>query len=95
MNINDRFYFILGKEGYVSKNNQSTMVAGYKFLFLFPSSSGYEYFSFSFRNMTHMHKGYACKIFKSGCLEDYKLISQNKNNISKIQNKVTCRGIEP
>jgi hypothetical protein len=50
---------------------------------------------FSFWNMMDMHNGYACKIFKYGCLEDYKLISQNKNNTSTIQNKVTSKGIEP
>jgi len=50
---------------------------------------------FSFWNMVDMHKGYVCKIFKFGCLKDYKLIEQHKNNTSKIQNKVTCKGIEP
>jgi hypothetical protein len=28
-------------------------------------------------------------------LQDYGLTSQNKNNMHKIQNKVTCKGIEP
>jgi hypothetical protein len=37
--------------------------------------------------MMDMHKGYTCKIFKFGFLEDYKLISQNKNNTTKIQSK--------
>ncbi len=50
---------------------------------------------FIFSNMIDMHNGYACKVFKYGCLEDHKLISQNKNNTSTIQNKVTCEGIEP
>jgi hypothetical protein len=50
---------------------------------------------FNFWNMTDMHNGYACKIVKYGCLEDYKLISQNKNNTSTIQKKVTSKGIEP
>ncbi len=49
--------------------------------------------------MTNVYKGYAYQIsnyvaYKNN-LQEYNLVSQNKTNMNKIQNKITCKGIEP
>jgi hypothetical protein len=47
--IHNRFHFILGKGGYISKKkNQSTIVVSYNFYFIFPSFTSYEYSNFQF-----------------------------------------------
>jgi hypothetical protein len=49
MDTNNKFHFILGKEGYISrKKNQSTIIAVYNYFYFFPSSTGYEYSNFHF-----------------------------------------------
>jgi len=70
------------------------MVADYKFFIFFPSSTNYEYSNFQFLKHDKYAQGLCMQNFQIW-LEDYRLIFQNKNNPSKIQNKVTCKGIEP
>ncbi len=54
---------------------------------------------FKAQNMVHMHKGLYMKFsimvaYKKN-LQEYNLTSKNKTNMNKIQNKGTCKGIEP
>jgi hypothetical protein len=47
------------------KKIQSTIIAGYKFLFLFPSSTNYEYSNFQFLK----HNGYAQRL----CMQSFQI----------------------
>jgi hypothetical protein len=49
-----------------------------------------DYDEVNFQNMMNILILVAC----SKNLQDYNLASQNKNNMHKIQNKITCNGIE-
>ncbi len=42
-----------------------------------------------------MHIKFLIMLLTKNNLQEYNLVSQNKTNMNKMQNKITCKGIEP
>jgi hypothetical protein len=58
------------------------------------SALGYEYVGFQFSKQDGFAQRLCISKFQLCCFQEYNLTFQNKRNMNKFQNKVTCEEIE-